>query len=275
VKAKSKSPATLGKASVTGNHRVKVLLVEDSPTEVRLLEDKLAKVTLTTFEVTRAGKLAEALGKLNEHPFDIVLLDLNLPDSEELQTFTKVNRQNPEVPIVVLTGMNDEKLAIEAVSQGAEDYLIKRDTDHQLLGRAMAYAVERHRLQMERMSLLADQIRKKEREEQEQRSLEHLSETPRNMDPKTKELIIQNYTEALQSFITGDTKAPVLIAQSAADEFFKHKLSGKETVDIHLESVRVLTENLSGPDAQHFVEQSRFLIVGSLAHLTDLYRGKK
>jgi DNA-binding response OmpR family regulator len=272
VKTKVKSGATPRKEE---NHRMQILLVEDSPTEAGLLEAKLAKVTSTTFEVTRAETLAEALATLKRRRFDVVLLDLNLPDSGELQTFTKVNQQNPEMPIVVLTGMHDEKLAVEAVSKGAQDYLIKRDTDHQVLGRAISYAVERHRLQTERMSLLAEQVRQKERVAQEQRSLENLSEAPRKMSSETRELNVKNYTEALTSFITEDTKTPLMIAQCAADEFFKNKLSGRETVDIHLESIRGLTENLSGLDAQHFVEKARFLIVGTLAHLTDLYRRKK
>jgi two-component system, cell cycle sensor histidine kinase and response regulator CckA len=129
------------------NGCIKVLLVEDNPGDVLLLKEFLRDVNSTQFELTPVECLKEALQILDEQNFDIVLLDLSLPDSQGLETFVEIDRIAPLIPIVVLTGLDDETVAIRAMQEGAQDYLVKGQVDGNLLGRAIRYAIERKQAQ--------------------------------------------------------------------------------------------------------------------------------
>ncbi|MCP4252889.1 MAG: response regulator [Candidatus Scalindua sp.] len=124
----------------------KVLLVEDNPGDVRLVQELLAEAdtTLLNIDLECADGLSAALERLSRGGIDLVLLDLSLPDSHGTRTFEKVHSKSPSTPIVIFSGMNDEKLAFEAVKKGAQDYLVKGQTDGNLLVHAIHYAVERN-----------------------------------------------------------------------------------------------------------------------------------
>jgi PAS domain S-box-containing protein len=128
--------------------RIKVLLVEDNPGDARLLQVTLSEVTSAHFDLTCVGLLRKAMESLSAQPFDAVLLDLSLPDSQGFDTFTKLHKQFPEVPIVVLSGLSDETLALRAVQEGAQDYLVKGQVNGaDLISRSLRYAIERRRTQ--------------------------------------------------------------------------------------------------------------------------------
>ena len=122
---------------------IKVLLVEDNPGDVRLIREMLkdSKTALAALEDT--SSLTTAVERLAKGGIDAVLLDLGLPDSQGMSTFVKLHSQFPHTPIVVLTGLTDEVLGLQAVREGAQDYLIKGKVDSQWLCRAILYAVER------------------------------------------------------------------------------------------------------------------------------------
>ncbi|MDQ3816020.1 MAG: response regulator, partial [Armatimonadota bacterium] len=124
---------------------IQVLLIEDNPTDVLLIEETLSAVTSAQFEVTHVERLGAALERLGEQRFDAVLLDLGLPDSQGLETFDKLHRQYPQIPIVVLTGLDDETVAVQAVQAGAQDFLVKGQVDSHALARAIRHAIERQR----------------------------------------------------------------------------------------------------------------------------------
>ncbi|WP_155751756.1 response regulator [Scytonema sp. UIC 10036] len=124
---------------------MKVLLVEDNPGDVRLLQEFLLEVPSVEFVLKQVEQLDEALKSLEEESFDVILLDLLLPDSQGLETFVKIHCQSPAIPVIVLTGFNDETLAIHAMQQGAQDYLVKAQVNGDLLFRSMRYAIERQR----------------------------------------------------------------------------------------------------------------------------------
>jgi signal transduction histidine kinase len=124
---------------------IKVLLIEDNPGDARLIQEMLKEAATTQFELTHVDRLAAGLGRLGEEMFDVVLLDPGLPDSHGLDTFTKTRTQAPDVPVVLLSGLDDESIALEAVRKGAQDYLLKGRVDSHLLTRAVHYAIERHR----------------------------------------------------------------------------------------------------------------------------------
>ncbi|WP_442947022.1 ATP-binding protein [Nostoc sp. UHCC 0870] len=122
---------------------VKILLIEDNIAEARLLQEYLHQAESKQFLLVHVKRLREALSELSHTSYDVILLDLTLPDSQGLSSLSLLIKQDPSVPIVVLTNTNDEDLAIEAVRQGAQDYLVKRQVNVHVLVRALCYAIER------------------------------------------------------------------------------------------------------------------------------------
>lgn len=126
-----------------------VLLIEDDRAHARLIQETLVEVKDPPCELEHVERLSLGLQSLAGGGIDVVLLDLSLPDSQGFDTFAKVHTQAPDVPIVVLTGLDDETVAVKAVQKGAQDYLNKRDVlkEGHYLVRAMRYAIERKRLE--------------------------------------------------------------------------------------------------------------------------------
>jgi len=122
---------------------VKILLIEDNLAEARLLQEVLKGSTFKQFSLMHVQRLREALELLNQDCFDVILLDLSLPDSQGLASLAPLINRAPSIPIVVLTNTNDDELAIEAVRQGAQDYLVKRHISREVLVRSVSYAIER------------------------------------------------------------------------------------------------------------------------------------
>jgi DNA-binding NtrC family response regulator len=124
---------------------LKILLVEDSPADSRLLWEMLRDSGIKgRFTLEPAVTMKEAIKQLSTKKFDLVLLDLMLPDSAGLDTFRAAHKACPDVPVVLLTGLSDENLAARAVREGAQDYLVKGQVDPATLVRSMRYAIERH-----------------------------------------------------------------------------------------------------------------------------------
>ncbi|MBI3537270.1 MAG: response regulator [Chloroflexi bacterium] len=126
---------------------IKILLVEDNPGDARLLREMLAEAASVQFVLTHVERWHAALERLQQERFDAVLLDLMLPDSGGIETFATLHHLAPRVPIVVLTSLNDETLALQAVRDGAQDYLVKGQVNSNLLRRALRYAIERQRIE--------------------------------------------------------------------------------------------------------------------------------
>ena len=125
---------------------ISVLLVEDNPADERLIRELLGEATGAAFEMECADRLSSGLARLEKGGIDVVLLDLGLPDSHGLDTFVRMRSEAPDFPIVVLTGLDDEATGTAAVRGGAQDYLVKGETDGKTLARAVRYAVERERI---------------------------------------------------------------------------------------------------------------------------------
>ena len=140
---------------------IHVLLLEDNPGDARLFQEYLREVNLVQVAVEHVERLKAALERLARGKPDLILLDLGLPDSQGLETFTEVHARAPEVPIVVLSGLADADQAVEAVRDGAQDFLAKGEVTGTLLARAIRYAIERKRTEEalreseERFSILA------------------------------------------------------------------------------------------------------------------------
>ncbi len=124
--------------------QAKALLIEDDPLYAQAIRG-LFMAKGVAFELEWASSLAAGLARLAQNDIDIVLLDLALPDSEGLETFSRIHRSVPELPVIVLTATNNDDIAIQAMQAGAQDYLVKGEINRHLLQRAMRYAIERQR----------------------------------------------------------------------------------------------------------------------------------
>jgi diguanylate cyclase (GGDEF)-like protein len=129
--------------------RQTVLIIEDNPGDARLIREMILEDPETPFDLQFADRLAQGLDLLAAGKTSLVLLDLSLPDSMGLETFAKVYAHSPSVPIIVLTGNDDQTVALKAVKGGAQDYLGKGKLDRELLVRAMQYSIERKRYQVQ------------------------------------------------------------------------------------------------------------------------------
>lgn len=128
---------------------IRLLLVEDNEADAVLLQHTLAEAGEELFQVVHAAGMAEAVACLAKASFDAILLDLSLPDSRGVETVVRANAAAPRVPIVVMTGWDDEATAVEAVRRGAQDYLIKGHVDGRFLAGAIRYAMERKQAEQE------------------------------------------------------------------------------------------------------------------------------
>ncbi len=126
---------------------MRILLIEDNPGDVRLLREHVAEGGAGRFELTHADRLSAGLKRLVETSFDVVLLDLSLPDSQGSDTVFRIRAKSNRMPIVVLTGVEDEALGLRLIQLGVQDYLVKGQVTGPLLTRSLRYAVERVRME--------------------------------------------------------------------------------------------------------------------------------
>ncbi len=128
---------------MNNSNTIRVLLIEDNPGDARLIRELLTESQSATFTLEWRDRLDAGLKVLTEDGADMVLADLGLSDSQGLDTYQKLHAEFPELPIVVLSGLDDESMAVKAVRDGAQDYLVKGRIDGKLLARSIRYAIER------------------------------------------------------------------------------------------------------------------------------------
>lgn len=137
----------------------RMLLVEDKADDADLLREAIAEEPSAKFELVPVARLSEAQERLEKEEFHAVLLDLGLPDSRGLDTLRGILAAAPDQPVVVLTALEDEELAVAAVRHGAQDYMVKGQVSSYMLKRSIRYAIERHRMRQALRALsLEDQL---------------------------------------------------------------------------------------------------------------------
>ena len=135
---------------------IEVLLIEDSLEDTVIIKEMLKETSKIPLHLKSVDKLKTGFEKLFQESFDVILLDLNLPDSWGFDTFIRTYDQAPELPIVILSGFDDEEIAVRAVREGAQDYLIKGEIDGRLLSRSIYYAIERKKIEKQVMKTQND-----------------------------------------------------------------------------------------------------------------------
>jgi two-component system sensor histidine kinase UhpB len=138
---------------------IKILLIEDNPGDARLIQEYLSDLKNIEYTLQMADRLQKGVEILENEFIDVVLLDLKLPDSEGLTGVEQIFSVAPNIPVIVLTGLNDENTAINAVKMGAQDYLVKDKVESEILIRSIKYAIERKRAEEDHQKLLEQRIR--------------------------------------------------------------------------------------------------------------------
>ena len=133
-----------------------ILLIEDDPDNIAVIQKRLMPQSGFSFKIESVTTLKTGLRKLDQKEFDIILLDLALPDSQGLETFDQIHAHASKTPIVILTGNANHPVALEAIHRGAQDYLIKGSFDGEILARTLSYAIERHEIQSKLVSATPD-----------------------------------------------------------------------------------------------------------------------
>jgi len=267
------------------NRQINVLLVEDNPGDARLIRELLKEAASAEFNVTPAGDLGEALERLGDRELDVILLDLNLPGSEGLDTFDKVNSSVPQVPIVVLTGLADEVVGEEAVKRGAQDYLVKDQIDTLLLSKSLRYALERSQLITE-----LEQARQREIRERELRSLEQLSNAPQTsitaqmfsqapLSENAPDIVSElgrRYGELMDLALEQQThKVEHSIPESLndiAEQMGFLKAGPRDVVELHSTALRGQTRKAPPQKAQAYTEEGRLMVLRLMGNLVSFYR---
>jgi DNA-binding response OmpR family regulator len=267
------------------SEKIEILLIEDNPGDTELIRQMLEGVSASGFHVVVEKDLSSGLNSLGDGHFDLILLDLGLPDSQGLETLLQVYSQSSAVPIVVLTGRADEDLGTEAVRNGAQDYLVKGDLDRRLLIRSIQYSLDRHRLQ-EQLQEKRDQ----ERRENDHRSLEEIARSSRpsaiaraygkiplkeSSSSKFAE-IVQRYDRLLEMAleqkefkvehnVSGDLK-------KIAEEIGDLGCTPLDVIEIHATAMESKGREVRGKRLRAFEEEGRLQVLQLMGFLTSFYR---
>ena len=242
---------------------IKVLIVEDNPEDLRLIEEMLKEVENPVFELHHSKRLSDGLRCLVRNGFDIVLLDLSLPDSVGLDTFLSVYEQAPEIPIVILSGFDDEETAIRAVGEGAQDYLVKGHVSSPLLSRAISYAIERKLIEDEliRHRYYLNELVEKRTEELESAN-KFLQEEIKEKETLIDEIYrrIQFTLELISTIITID--ASIIKEEDSNDFYIKSQT--------RINAIMMLNEILDQSEDFAMVNFDKY-VVDLVNYLLDVY----
>lgn len=129
--------------------KVNILLIEDNSSDVRIIQEFLKSAENFHYNIDVCSRLSEGLNLFKEKRFDVILLDLTLPDSDINNTLETVLDLIVKIPIIILTGLDDKKFALNSLKKGAQDYLVKGELNKSILTRSILYAIERHRVEKE------------------------------------------------------------------------------------------------------------------------------
>jgi len=279
------------------NKYIKVLLIEDNPSDTLLIRKMLENPKVSSFQLESTDSLSKGLKYLSENDIDAILLDLSLPDSSGIDTYERVRIHAPHIPVVVLTGNNDEELAGNTLRNGAQDYLIKGRINADLVKRSLRYSIERKRSEEilqkayneleQRVEDRTDELKKiiaelnleiKKRKEAEESLQSAHNELEACIKKRTQELQEANdslnlqleehamISEALQE---GEQQFRALIA-NIHGAVYRFRIDSEQT----MEFISDVIEEISGYPPSHFV-QNRVRPYRSIIHPGDIEKVEK
>ena len=268
------------------NKPLRILLVEDNPGDARLVSAMLSNPDESAFDVRHAKRLEEAVSLMAEEPFDAVLLDLSLPDSNGMKTIDQAKTSNidRQTPIIVITGRYSEEQGVESMQHGAQDFLLKNNLKAEALIRSIRYAVERERLRLQKETDEARRRQDREIESLEQMGapsavmvtaraygLERLSEASAD----TFAALVDQYCELIEQAIEQRKfKMDSKTSQGArvlAQRLGFLRASPKDVVELHLKSLKKMRP-VKMTTSYVIAEEARLLLLELMGNLAAYYR---
>ena len=263
---------------------VTLLLVDDDLEDRDLILSDL-KPAAGKYQAVCAGLLQEAMELVASRSFDVIMLDLGLPDSQGLETFIRLHEKAPEVPFVVITGREDDTIAMQALKTGAQDYLVKGQIGGEVLRRSIRYSIERQRLLVrhEREQFL----RELEREEHAMERLvappstsvtcclyggSPLKEVVREVFDQLVDLYARLLDKALEQRILKTQGSPGVELRKMAEQMGSMFAGPRDVLDVHLEALKRRCRAQPPPKVKAFTEEGRFLMIEWMGYLASFYR---
>jgi ActR/RegA family two-component response regulator len=270
---------------------LRVLLIEDDPDDAVLVQDMLAECRRPHFEVAWAGKLSEGIAMARDDGFNVVLLDLTLPDGEGLGTLAGVRTSMPDMPVVVLTGTDDQALAVRALQSGAQDYLVKGQDTSSSLARSIRYAVARKHLEavLEQSAQWEQQSWARAQEMLDYRHYVAMSkdirpireqpaegdyDAPGSLGEDALHELLDEYRALVQEFLQSEGHPELrplrhlrALARSLADAHAR----SKDVVRLQLSLLAEYSKRADAMEYQEFLTESRLVLVELLGALADRY----
>jgi DNA-binding NarL/FixJ family response regulator len=270
-----------------------ILLVEDDSVNAKLIQSLLSHAHKSviaegfSFNLSLVSNLTEAINLLNQQEFDVILLDLMLPDGKGIESLLKIKENAPDIPIIVQTVNHDqeENIVVKAFQMGANGYLRKKDLDTNLLVYALRLAIERQQY-IEKVS----QLKQQQQQQQEFASLENLansiqpsitarmfaSEALKESIPEVFAELSEKYGELLdlaleeRAFRVNHDISEQLRELASKLGFFK--ASPRDVVDIHTKALKKKTQNVNFAKIQAYVDEGRLRLLELMGYLTSYYR---
>lgn len=264
---------------------IRILLIEDTPSDARLLLEFFQPLTNPIYRLIWVRSLANGLEHLEKERFDLILLDLHLPDSIGTHTFTRIHQQAPTMPIIILSGMDDELLATRMVREGAQDYILKGQDSRTLIKHAVRYAIERQRLLNE-----LDAARQREQEAREISALEQLARFTKTQitaqtygflplhesAPDVFNLLLKRYQAlmdlALEERIYHSERSISSELRKLADQLGSFHVGPRDIIELHTLALKNTTQQASPPKAQAYTEEGRLMVLELMGYLVTFYR---
>lgn len=249
---------------------LKILVIEDDADDVVFLEMCLRPSD--DYQLESVIRLSEGLERLEAGQFDLVLLDLTLPDSRGIDTYLKFAEKKQRVPVVVVTGSDDGDLGIRAVREGAQDYLVKGHFDSESLSRAIHYAIERQRIRAQ----LEEEVEEIGRwASQPGGAATAVRSALRERDPDHFDRLAIAWAAELDSAIAKrDGKDIERACVEVAEDLGRLGAGPRDAVELHS---KALSEKVGGAgfeDSRRYVEEGRMMLLRLLGHLAAHYRAR-
>lgn len=257
-----------------------ILLIEDNEDDVAFLQQELQDRSEAGIHVTQVERLSQADQKLHEQPFDVVLLDLKLPDSLPLETLQWVKIHASNVPILIMTGSDDELLAMRAMQEGAQDYLYKGEIRGHSLLRSIQYAIERKRIQaqlmanQDRATPHTDRIDEEAHRRQVERELAQSTSISTQTEPISVTEEYQGLVHAYDKAVQSGQPRPTERVQQFARELVEQRVDSSAVVSLHTQDASPPPDTEAWGRREAYSHNARLMLLETLAGMVDAYREK-
>ena len=264
---------------------INLLLIEDDPGDMKLVSEMLNELETSRFHLHHAVSLNEGLDYLKENTFDLILLDIHLPDSNGLETLKRLHENVSNKPVIILTGIDDDTLGIKLMQIGAQDYLVKSDINPQILYRSIRYALERHSLRQK-----LEEERQRNAYETEIHSLEKIMgfQIPQataqllgqallsKSVPEVFKEIVNEYGELLDKSVEKRFyKVDFDISQelqTLSDKLGFLKASPRDVIEVHTNVLKLITADMKQQRTKVYHSEARLLLLEIMGNLVTYYR---